>query len=73
MRLLSTRTSVNDDGKHKNKGKRYKEAYEQRQLRLLSTRIRANEGSQEEEQKQMRLISTRSMAKKVVMHTNNAN
>jgi hypothetical protein len=43
MRLLSTRTSVNDVAKHKNKEKRGEEAYEQRQLRFLSTRTRANE------------------------------
>ena len=32
MRLLSTRTSVNDVAKHKNKGKRGWEVYEQRQF-----------------------------------------
>ena len=38
MRMLSTRTSVNDVAKHKNECKRGYEAYEQRQLRLLSRR-----------------------------------
>ena len=52
--LLSTRTRVNDVAKHKNKGKRGEEAYEQRQLRLLSTR-----------QGQMRFLSTRTNANEV--------
>ena len=43
MRVLSTRTSVNDVAKHKNNGKRGEEAYEQRQLRMLSRQTRANE------------------------------
>ena len=53
MRLLSTRTSVNDVDKHKNKGKRGKKhtnndncgglAHEQGQMRFLSTRTNANE------------------------------
>ena len=38
MRLLSTRTSINDVAEGKNKGKRDLEGYEQRQLMLLSTR-----------------------------------
>ena len=42
MRLLRTRTSVNDNVKHKNQGKIGSEAYEQRQLTLLSTQTRAN-------------------------------
>ena len=43
MRLLSTRTSVNDIAKHKKKGKRGYESNEKRQLRFLSTRTNAIE------------------------------
>ena len=43
MRLLRTRTSVNDVAKHKNNGESGLEAKEQRQLRLLRTQTMANE------------------------------
>ena len=43
MKLLSTRTSVNDIAKHKNQGKRGQEAYEQRQMWLLGTRTSVND------------------------------
>ena len=41
--VVKHKNKLNDIAKQKNKGKRGQEAYEQRQLRLLSTRSRANE------------------------------
>ena len=41
--VVKNKTSVNDVAKHNNKGKRGYEAYQQRQLRLSSTRTRKNE------------------------------
>ena len=60
MRMLSSRTCVNDVVKHKNMGKRGQVAYEQRQLRLLSAQTR-----------QMRFQSTRSRENYVAKHENN--
>ena len=71
MRFISTRTSENEDHKHKIMGKLCCKAQEQRQMRLLIVRRSVNDVAKHKNKNKDTRTSTRSRANYVAKRKNN--